>query len=103
MPAKAGTAEELARRRVGGLLRFDDPSGNTLEVFCGAALDSRPVVSPYGNRFVTGDMGLGHVVIPVADDEPALAFYTGVLGFRLRDSMGMPPRALRPPAGRPAV
>ena len=59
-----------ARRRAGSaeLLRFDDPSGNALEVFCGAALEHRPVVSPYGNRFVTGDMGLGHVVLPVADD-----------------------------------
>ena len=34
---KAGTAAELAERRVGQMLRFDDPSGNALEVFCGAA------------------------------------------------------------------
>ena len=52
---------------------------------------SRPSVSPYGNRFVTGDLGLGHVVLPVpAGDEAALGFYTEVLGFRLRDSMRMP-------------
>ena len=44
-------------------------------MFCGAALDSRPSVSPYGNRFVTGDLGLGHVVLPVpAGDEAALGF-----------------------------
>jgi 3,4-dihydroxy-9,10-secoandrosta-1,3,5(10)-triene-9,17-dione 4,5-dioxygenase len=101
VPAKAGTPEELALRRVAGLLRFDDPSGYTLEVFWGAALDSRPAFSPYGNRFVTGDMGMGHVVIPAADDEAAMAFYTGVLGFRLRDSMGLPPELFGRPAGGP--
>jgi 3,4-dihydroxy-9,10-secoandrosta-1,3,5(10)-triene-9,17-dione 4,5-dioxygenase len=88
---KAGTPDELAARRVGELLRFDDPAGNAIEVFCGAALEHRPAVSPYGNQFVTGVMGLGHVVLPVpAAGDAALAFYTEVLGFRLRDSMRMP-------------
>ena len=35
---KAGTPAELAERRVGQMLRFDDPAGNALEVFSGAAL-----------------------------------------------------------------
>ena len=88
---KAATPEELAARRVGEMLRFDDPAGNAIEVFCGAALEHRPAVSPYGNQFVTGDQGMGHVVLPVAGAaDAALAFYTGVLGFRLRDSMRMP-------------
>jgi 3,4-dihydroxy-9,10-secoandrosta-1,3,5(10)-triene-9,17-dione 4,5-dioxygenase len=88
---KAGTPEELAARRVGQMLRFDDPAGNAVEVFCAAALEHRPAVSPYGNQFVTGDMGMGHVVLPVAGaQDAALAFYTDVLGFRLRDSMRMP-------------
>ena len=88
---KAGTPDELAARRVGQMLRFDDPAGNAVEVFCGAALEHRPAVSGYGTQFVTGDMGLGHVVLPVAGaQDAALAFYTDVLGFRLRDSMRMP-------------
>src|ERR1700756_5137456 len=58
---KAGTPAELAERRVGQMLRFDDPAGNALEIFCGAALEHRPAVSPYGTRFVTGLLGLGHV------------------------------------------
>ena len=74
VPYKAGTDDELAARRVGAMLKLEDPAGHALEVFCGAALDSRPSVSPYGNRFVTGDLGLGHVVLPVpAGDESALA------------------------------
>jgi 3,4-dihydroxy-9,10-secoandrosta-1,3,5(10)-triene-9,17-dione 4,5-dioxygenase len=88
---KPGTHEEAAARRVGEMLRFDDPAGNAVEVFCGAALEHRPAVSPYGNQFVTGNMGMGHVVLPVAGAaHAALAFYTDVLGFRLRDSMRMP-------------
>ena len=95
---KAASPGELAERRVGDLISFDDPCGNTIEVFSGAALEHRPAVSPYGHSFVTGDLGLGHVVLPVTDDETALRFYTEVLGFRLRDSMRMAPQML----GRPA-
>ena len=105
---KAGDPDELAARRVGELLRFDDPAGNAVEVFCGAALEHRPAVSPYGNQFVTGDMGMGHVVLPVgsaADGaaDAALAFYTDVLGFRLRDSMRMPAEFLGGKPGDPPV
>jgi 3,4-dihydroxy-9,10-secoandrosta-1,3,5(10)-triene-9,17-dione 4,5-dioxygenase len=95
---KAATPGELAERRVGELLRFDDPCGNTIEVFSGAVLAHRPAVSPYGHSFVTGNLGLGHAVLPVTDDEAALRFYTEVLGFRLRDSMRMAPEMF----GRPA-
>jgi 3,4-dihydroxy-9,10-secoandrosta-1,3,5(10)-triene-9,17-dione 4,5-dioxygenase len=98
---KDGTDAELADRRVAELLRFEDPSGNALEVFCGAALEHRPAVSPYGNRFVTGDLGLGHVVLPVSEEGPALRFYTEILGFRLRDSIRMAPELFGRPPGPP--
>jgi 3,4-dihydroxy-9,10-secoandrosta-1,3,5(10)-triene-9,17-dione 4,5-dioxygenase len=81
------------------MVRFDDPFGNTLELFHGAALDNRPAISPYGNRFVTGEMGVGHVVLPATDDAEALRFYTEVLGFRLRDSMRLQPETIGLPAG----
>jgi 3,4-dihydroxy-9,10-secoandrosta-1,3,5(10)-triene-9,17-dione 4,5-dioxygenase len=101
---KAGTLGELAARRVGEMLRFDDPAGNAVEVFCGAALEHRPAVSPYGNQFVTGDMGLGHVVLPVAGAAgAALALYTDVLGFRLRDSMRMPAEFVGGKPGDPPI
>ena len=100
---KPGTPVELAERRVGQMLRFDDPAGNAMEVFCGAALEHRPAVSPYGNRFVTGVQGLGHVVLPVSDGDAALRFYTEVLGFRLRDSMRMAPELFGQPAGGPPL
>jgi len=100
---KSGTPAELAERRVGQMLRFDDPAGNALEVFCGAALEHRPAVSPYGNQFVTGLQGMGHVVLPVSDGDTALRFYTEVLGFRLRDSMRMAPELFGQPAGGPPL
>ena len=85
-----GTDEELAERRVQELIRFRDPFDNVFELFHGITYESRPVVTPYAATFVTGDQGMGHVVIPVTDDVEALRFYTDVLGFRLRDSMSMP-------------
>lgn len=100
---KEGTADELADRRVDELISFDDPSGNTQEVFHGVALEHRRVVSPYGHRFVTGEQGLGHVVLSTHDDEAALRFYRDVLGFRLRDSMKLPPQLVgRAADGAPA-
>lgn len=85
-----GAAEELAERRVEGMVRFTDPFENVFELFHGATYESRPVVTPYANNFVTGEQGLGHIVVPVTDDAEALRWYTDVLGFRLRDSMSMP-------------
>ena len=103
IPYKEGTAEELAERRVDEVIAFEDPSGNLLEAFHGIALEHRRVVSPYGHRFVTGEQGLGHVVLSTKDDEAALRFYRDVLGFRLRDSMRLAPQLVgRPADGKPA-
>jgi 3,4-dihydroxy-9,10-secoandrosta-1,3,5(10)-triene-9,17-dione 4,5-dioxygenase len=85
-----GTADELAERRVQELIRFTDPFDNVFELFHGITYESRPVVTPYAATFVTGDQGMGHIVVPVSDDVEALRFYRDVLGFRLRDSMSMP-------------
>jgi 3,4-dihydroxy-9,10-secoandrosta-1,3,5(10)-triene-9,17-dione 4,5-dioxygenase len=85
-----GTRDELAERRVQEMIRFSDPFDNVFELFHGISYERREAVSPYGHRFVTGDQGMGHAVLPVTDDVEALKFYTETLGFRLRDSMSMP-------------
>lgn len=90
VPFEEDTTEELAERRVQELVRFSDPFENVFELFHGITYESRPVVTPYAAKFVTGDQGMGHVVLPVGDDVEALHFYRDVLGFRLRDSMSMP-------------
>jgi 3,4-dihydroxy-9,10-secoandrosta-1,3,5(10)-triene-9,17-dione 4,5-dioxygenase len=100
-PVKAGTSAECEQRRVAQLLHTQDPAGNVLEVFCGAALSNRPFVSAYGTRFVTGEMGLGHAVLPSGDDGQCLQFYTAVLGFGLRDSMRLAPELFGRPPGDP--
>ncbi|MEC3915315.1 VOC family protein [Nocardia sp. CDC153] len=94
---KAGVAvatlsvAEAANRHVEEAISFVDPSGFTIEVFHGPLLDHSPVVGKFGNRFVTGDLGLGHVVLPVRDIEEARQFYTDVLGFASRGSFRVGP------------
>lgn len=84
------TAAELAERRVQAMVRLRDPFDNVFEIFHGATYERTPVLTPFSQTFVTGEQGLGHVVVPVGDDVEALRFYSEVLGFRLRDSMRLP-------------
>jgi 2,3-dihydroxybiphenyl 1,2-dioxygenase len=81
---------EADDRRVEEVVTFDDPAGTTLEVFHGAVLDHSPVVTPFGARFVTGDQGLGHVVLPAMDAPGLFDFYTQVLGFVSRGAFRVP-------------
>ena len=81
---------EADDRRVEEVIAFDDPAGTTLEVFHGAVLDHSPVITPFGARFVTGDQGLGHVVVPANDPNGLFDFYTQVLGFRSRGAFRVP-------------
>lgn len=76
-------AEEVAR--------FSDPTGIPLEVFHSPVLDHSPVVTAFGNRFVTGGQGMGHVVLPTPTPDEALGFYQEVLGFLPRGAFAMGP------------
>ena len=86
---------EADARGVEEVIAFDDPCGIPLEIFHGPKLEHSPVVAPPGHRFVTGPLGLGHIVIPVGDITAANAFYTEVLGFAPRGAFRMqaPPEA----------
>jgi 3,4-dihydroxy-9,10-secoandrosta-1,3,5(10)-triene-9,17-dione 4,5-dioxygenase len=84
------SVDEAGDRRVEEVITFEDPSGTTLEVFHGAALDHSPVITPFGAKFVTGDQGLGHVVVPATDPNAMFDFYTDVLGFRSRGAFRVP-------------
>ncbi|MEU9018459.1 VOC family protein [Actinomadura sp. NPDC048394] len=83
----AGTAEELKERQVTELHWFTDPFGNRHELVWGQYSHPNSFFPgrPMRGRFVTGDLGLGHVVLIVPDLEKANAFYAGTLGFRLSD------------------
>ncbi|QXC46140.1 VOC family protein [Rhodococcus qingshengii] len=80
-------SECATSRQVEGLLRCLDPDGHRLEFFYGPKVPKEPFVSPRGVRFVTGDLGLGHVFFFVTDLRETKRFYLDVLGFRLSDTI----------------
>ena len=83
-----GTDETCAQRRVQALIHFQDPSGIDHEAYWGRTSDFARFNSPVGvSGFVTGDQGLGHVVVPTAHFDEMATFFTDVLGFGLSDLM----------------
>jgi len=82
---------ELTQQRcVTELVRFSDPAGNQHELYWGPVSNSKRMVSPVGvSGFVTGEMGLGHVVLPAPNFDETSAFFTNVLGFGLSDLMNI--------------
>lgn len=90
--AAAGVAVEEAKpelcaaRRVERMVQLADPNGVPVELFCGPARAAEPFRSelvPSG--FVTGEEGLGHVVLVARDPEATERFYRELLGMRLTD------------------
>ena len=90
VPVKELSQDEAEARRVEEVIAFDDPAGTSTEVFHGAVLDHSPVVTPFGAKFVTGEQGLGHVVLPALDVPALFQFYTEVLGFVSRGAFRVP-------------
>ncbi|KRW57569.1 VOC family protein [Pseudomonas sp. TTU2014-080ASC] len=85
------SAEERSQRCVTGMFSFVDPSGNRQEVIWGPISDFLPFVSPVGvKRFVTGNMGMGHVVLPSMNFDASYKFWTQVCGFGLSDILHAP-------------
>lgn len=82
---------EAADRSVEEALTFSDPAGIPVEVFFGPALDHSPVLTGTGQKFVTGQCGMGHVVLPTTTMAETVAFYTEVLGFLPRGAMKVGP------------
>ena len=81
-------------RHVKDLIVANDPGGNRLEFFHGAATASDPF-KPGRNisGFRTGPLGLGHAVLTVQNIDPMMAFYVDLLGFGLSDYILKPFRA----------
>jgi 3,4-dihydroxy-9,10-secoandrosta-1,3,5(10)-triene-9,17-dione 4,5-dioxygenase len=88
IPFEWGSEQDAAARSVSKLLRFADPSGTQHEAFYGVISDFKRMNSPVGvERFITGDQGLGHVVIPAPNFDATSSFFIDVLGFGLSDLM----------------
>lgn len=82
-----GTPEEIAERKVTGMVKFNDPGGNPIELFYGPVLQHDRVQTPNVSGFVTGHLGLGHVIVSAEDGEAQYDFYTQTLGFVERNTM----------------
>jgi 2,3-dihydroxybiphenyl 1,2-dioxygenase len=78
---RQGTTEECAKRQVTDFIEFADPDGHHLALSYGFEIDKEPVRYTRELRV----LGLGHVLLTVADTQRSHDFYTGVLGFRLSD------------------
>ena len=102
---KAGVGFELAdaevcrQRGMQAIALVTDLSGNRHELGWGHLSDCQPFVSPQGvPRFVTGDMGMGHTVLPSPNFDASVAFFRDVLGFGLSDIFNF-----RPDPNGPAI
>jgi 2,3-dihydroxybiphenyl 1,2-dioxygenase len=90
----AGSSNELKLRGVSGMIHFKDPDGNRVEAAYGlrdastAFTPSRPI-----GGFRTGDLGLGHVALKAGLYDEMIAFYRGLLQFRLSDRASKPFKA----------
>jgi len=81
-------AEAAAARGVLEVVTFNDPAGNCVELSHTPVFDHAPFASPAGvSGFVTGDMGLGHLVLLAAPYKETFEFYTDLLGFLQSDIM----------------
>ncbi|ARS28900.1 VOC family protein [Sphingomonas sp. KC8] len=81
-----GTPTEIAFRHVQDMAWFRDPSGNRHEITWGYVSDFQRFQSPQGvSRFITDDLGLGHMVLPAPRFDETCAFLANVMGFGLSD------------------
>lgn len=89
-----GSASQAKQRAAAELAFATDPSGNSFEICHGRDTDSTPFVSPIADlQFITGNMGMGHVVLPASEFDATDAFYRDLLGFGISDELTLPPFA----------
>ena len=87
-----GNPDICAQRCVQQLAAIVDPSGNRHELVWGFKSDFMHFASPTGvSGFVTGDLGLGHTVLPAPNFHETVAFIQDVMGFGLSDLYNFKP------------
>ena len=86
LPIKEADADLCAKRRVKRLFQFKDPEGYANELFTHLNADCAPFAPslPIAG-FNTGHLGMGHVVRHCRQYPEMVAFYRGVLGFKVSD------------------
>jgi biphenyl-2,3-diol 1,2-dioxygenase len=90
VPVEWGDSGLLAERGVLGLVACRDPDGLLVEIHYGPTLRTdQPFASAAVSGFVTGEQGLGHIVISASNVAATRRFYRDLLGFRLSDIIRM--------------
>ncbi len=90
----AGDAEGAGRRCVTEYASAADPAGNPFDIYYGRTDVGAAFESPQGvSGFITGDMGLGHLVVPAPNTDETHEFYKSLLGFGDSDDLTLPPPA----------
>lgn len=93
-----GESSGALQRKVQTYSFCQDPSGNTVELFWGPISDFERFVSPIGvSGFVTGDMGMGHIVLPAKQFDASSHFWQHILGMGLSDFINYDMGAGQPP------
>lgn len=88
---EVGDRDLADQRSVDRLIAFNDPWGFRHEVVWGQWATPHSFRPGRAHRgFVTGQQGLGHVVLMVPDLEEAHRYYVDVFGFRLSDKILVP-------------
>lgn len=92
MASEDGQAADIAARKVEDLFVFTDPAGNRHEVVHGYTGASTAFASPIGvEGFVTGEMGMGHTVLPALPFDETFKLFVDVLGFGVSDEFDFQP------------
>jgi len=90
-------AGDVAGAELRGVAEYSqsvDPAGNPFEVFHTRTKLRNDFASPLDIRaFVTGELGMGHAVIPAPNTDETHEFYKSVLGFGDSDNLVLPPPA----------
>ena len=90
----AGDEAGAAKRGVSEYASCTDPAGNPIEIYHSRTGLKNDFVSPADiKEFITGDMGMGHVVLPAPNTDETHDFYKSVMGFRDSDDLRLPPPA----------
>lgn len=88
-----GDAALCAARQVDAIKCCEDPYGLKVELYVGARTGNGAFISSRDHGgFLTGDMGLGHIVLSVGEEAPALQFFMDGLGFNLSDNVLLGPK-----------
>lgn len=89
-----GDSDGCAHRCVSDYAEATDPAGNGMELYYGRTETGTPYTPQLDVKgFRTGDMGLGHIVLPAPNQDETHKFYTEIMGFKDTDDLKLPPPA----------